>query len=253
MQQKNKLPKKIGVVGWSTGESSFGVTKPYLQYLSTFGQVEILTPSKYIREDIDLVVLPGGQDVSSSIYGEVPGFMNSNPDLYKEYFFLNNLESYIEAGKSIFGICLGMQQLAVYFGSNLTQHLQSLGIHGYYSDPREELVHSVHVHIPATDNSEDVKFTQKVNSLHHQGVLLKDLSKPLIPIAIQKAKNVETGMSVVEALMHKDLPIAGVQWHPEHIYDKLTNLLITKLLENEYINSENRQGQSVANTGCIVG
>jgi putative glutamine amidotransferase len=245
----NKSYKKIGIVGWSTGESSFGVTKPYLQYLSSFGQVEILTPSKYIREDLDLIVLPGGQDVSSSVYGEVPGFMNSNPDLYKEYFFLNNLEQYIEAGKSIFGICLGMQQLAVYFGSGLTQHLPALGIHGYYSDPREELVHSVHVHLP----EDDVKFTQKVNSMHHQGVLLQDLSKSLTPLAIQKAKNVETGMSVVEALMHKDFPIAGVQWHPEHIYDKLTNLLITKLLKNEYNNSENRQKQGIANTECIVG
>ena len=56
----NKSYKKIGIVGWSTGESSFGVTKPYLQYLSSFGQVEILTPSKYIREDLDLIVLPGG-------------------------------------------------------------------------------------------------------------------------------------------------------------------------------------------------
>lgn len=242
---------KIGIVGWSTGESSFGVTKPYLQYLSSFGQVEILTPSKYIREDIDLVVLPGGQDVSSSIYGEIPGFMNTNPDLYKEYFFLHNLEDYIEAGKSIFGICLGMQQLAVYFGSTLTQHLNSLGIHNYYSDPREELVHSVYVELPG--NQADNKFTQKVNSMHHQGVLLKDLSRSLIPIGRQKSKSVEVSHSVVEAIMHKDLPIAGVQWHPEHIYDKLSNLLITKLLKNEYINSANKQEQNSTNQRSLVG
>lgn len=249
MQNKNKLPN-IGIVGWSTGESSFGVTKPYLQYFSSFGQVEILTPSKYIREDIDLVVLPGGQDVSSSIYGEVPGFMNSNPDLFKEYFFMNNLEQYIESGKSILGICLGMQQLAVYFGSSLTQHLPALGIHNYYSDPREELVHSVHVEAPML---EVANFTQKVNSMHHQGVLLKDLSKSLIPIGRQKSKNVDVSHSVVEAIYHRDLPIAGVQWHPEHIYDKLTNLLITKLLKNEQTYSTARQEQDSANQRRLVG
>lgn len=101
------MKKRIAVVGWSTGENSFGVTKPYLEYFSQFGEVEILTPKKGITEGLDLVVLPGGMDVSSSKYGQVPGFMNSNPDVFKEYFYEQNLSQYIDAGIPIFGICLG--------------------------------------------------------------------------------------------------------------------------------------------------
>jgi gamma-glutamyl-gamma-aminobutyrate hydrolase PuuD len=30
--------------------------------------------------------------------------------------------------------------------------------------------------------------------------------------------------------MHEELPIAGVQWHPEYIYDELSKKLINYLL-----------------------
>ena len=217
------MKKKIGIVGWSTGKSSFGATKEYLQYLSGFGQVEIIMPSKSVREDIDLVVLPGGWDINPYLFDEVPGFMNTNPSLYKEFFYMNNLKDYINAGKSIYGICLGFQQLCVYFGSKLTQHLPSTGIHNVYSKPYEDLVHSVDINIEKLS----LKKTQKVNSLHHQGVMLNDLSGELIPIATDSSE----GSTLVEGIMHKSLPIAAVQWHPEHIYDELSGILIKELLK----------------------
>jgi putative glutamine amidotransferase len=213
--------KKIGIVGWSTDEKSFGVTKVYLQYLSTFGQVEIITPSNSIRNDIDLLILPGGDDMSSSLYGEIPSFMNTDSDLFKEYFFVNNLKYYIEYKIPIFGICLGFQQLNVYFGGKLTQHLPDLSIN-YYSEPRNKLVHSIDIEIP----SMSIKYTDEVNSLHHQGVLLKNLGDKLNCIAkLNSGENI-----LVEAFMHEELPIAGVQWHPEYIYDELSKKLINYLL-----------------------
>ena len=51
--------KKIIIPGWSTGDSSWGVTKPYLDFFSNYGQVDIITPRKGIVE-ADLLVIPGG-------------------------------------------------------------------------------------------------------------------------------------------------------------------------------------------------
>lgn len=213
--------KKIGIVGWSIDKESFGVSKVYLQYLSTFGQVEIITPGNFLRKDLDLIILPGGDDISSHIYGETPSFMNTDADLFKEFFYLNNLKSYIEAGTPIFGICLGFQQLNIYFNGKITQHLPSNGI-ADYSIPREQLVQSVDIDIPQLS----IKSTININSLHHQGVLLSDLSNQLQCIA----KTNYSDNILVEAFIHQSLPIAAVQWHPEYIYDETSNRLIKYLL-----------------------
>lgn len=225
------MKKIIGLTGWSTGENSFGVTKPYLEYFSHFGQVEILTPQKGIREDIDLLILPGGKDTNTSNYGQVPGFMNSDPDLFKEYFFKQNLPQYIEAKTPIFGICLGMQQLNVHFGGSLTQHLM---YHGFYSSrSRDELVHEVY---PVT-NFKDGKWifskqkndVFKVNSMHHQGIYLDQLADDLSPLLFSEGTN-ERSQYLVEAFRHNTLPIAGYQGHPEESYCDFATKMINELL-----------------------
>src|SRR5690606_16158176 len=63
----------------------------------------------------------------------------------------------------------------------------------------------------------------KVNSLHHQTVCDHTISNEFIPIAKH-----EDG--AIEAMIHKTLPIAGVQYHPEEIFDNLSSYLITSLL-----------------------
>ena len=84
--------KKIGIVGWKTGENSFGVSVPYIHWLSNFGIVHILSPQKGIVEDLDLLVLPGGADIAPQSFGEVPRLHTSNTDVMKQYFFDNNLD-----------------------------------------------------------------------------------------------------------------------------------------------------------------
>lgn len=210
---------KILIPGWSLGDNSWGVTKTYLQYFSKFGQVEILTPRKGIV-DCDLLVLPGGLDVNPTLYDEVPGFMTSNTDVFKQYFMDNNLIEYIKNEIPIFGICLGMQQLAVKFGYKLDQHLDL-----YYSNPRTERKEEL-ILLPKLNDS-IAKSSLKVNSLHHQGVnLLCDKgNKDFTPIAMSKV------YGNVEAMAHTSLQIAGVQWHPEEIEDEFSGMLIYKLID----------------------
>lgn len=222
--------KIIGIVGWKTSADSFGASLPYLNYFSNFGQVKVLTPDTEIDPTLDLVVLPGGADVDSNDYGEVPGFLNSSVDPYKSYFYKNNLPKYINEGIPVFGICLGMQQLNVFFNGKLVQH------GGYKnSSHRGELVEELVLDNGLVEPYFNImrkygintKAAIKINSMHHQGVTSTTISPELKVLAVSKeAQN-------VEAVIHPTLPIAGVQWHPEEIDDNLAFALITSLLNHK--------------------
>ena len=220
--QSNK--KKIGIVGWNTGDNSFGVTKAYMAFLASFGIVCILSPEEDIRTDLDLLVLPGGKDVDPTRYGHAPNFYNSDSNQMLEYFDKFKLPGYIEAGVPIFGICRGFQSLNVIFGGNLTQHY----IHAYSKD-RNELVHEVvicddKVKVRVETNKGTKLLTKfKTNSLHHQCVFPEDLGAGLIP-------TLTTADGVIEGLRHSTLPIMGVQYHPEEIYDDYVIECINYLL-----------------------
>ena len=82
------MKKIIGIVGWNTGDNSFGVTKPYIDWLSNFGIVRILSPQNGIDDSIDLLVLPGGLDITPQSMNQVPGFFTSNTDVMKQYYYL---------------------------------------------------------------------------------------------------------------------------------------------------------------------
>ena len=203
--------KKIGIVGWNTGENSFGVTKAYLSWLHQFdADVEILTPKLGIVEDLDLLILPGGLDINPSTYGMIPDYNTSNTDVMKQFFFDVNLDQYINAGIPIFGICLGFQQLCVKFGGTLEQHYPF----NYSSKHRGEKVDKL-TFLPPYNAKK-----YEVNSLHHQGCF--DLQETMIIAKEEKDHNVEIAKFTER--------IYGVQYHPEEIDDSFANSIIVKLL-----------------------
>lgn len=208
--------KRIGIVGWNTGENSFGVTKPYIEWLSNFGIVEILSPQKGIVKGLDLLILPGGLDLSPQSMNVVPSFYTSNIDVMKQYFYDVNLPKYIAEKTPIFGICLGFQQLGAYFGGKLSQNYPF----EYSTNSRFELVDNLKF-----NTNEFLINTKnyKVNSLHHQGFF--NLPDNIEIIARSQDQNIEAAKFADN--------IYGVQWHPEEIDDLLSISIISKLLENE--------------------
>ena len=214
--------KKIGIVGWKTGDNSFGVTVPYIDWLSNFGIVHILSPQKGIVEDLDLLVLPGGADIAPQSFGEVPGFHTSNTDVMKQYFFDNNLDQYLTNNTPIFGICLGFQQLCVKFGGKLEQHYpfnySSKGRH----DKVDTLAFEQSMYDIVLKSSIPVKY--EVNSLHHQGCF--SLPNPFNVLAREKVDgNIEIARFAEN--------VYGVQYHPEEINDGISEVIIKQLLNLE--------------------
>lgn len=220
---------RIGIVGWNTSENTFGVTKAYAAFLAQFGDVLTLHPQQDMVEGLDLLVLPGGQDISSHLYGEVPNYYNSNADLMKEFFMRNNLPQYIEAGVPIFGICLGMQQLYVHFGGKMLQDIDDHPRSA--SSDRGELVHGLHF----MENYQDLRPNHKkgtvyVNSLHHQACDPDSLPDCLDIVAFSSPLKKEHDAQYVEVICHREYPIWGVQYHPEEINDILSAKIINTLL-----------------------
>lgn len=212
------INKRIGIVGWNTSDNSFGVTKPYIEWLSNFGTVEILSPQPGIVEGLDLLVLPGGLDLAPQEMGVLPSFYTSNTDVMKQYFYDVNLKQYLENITPIFGICLGFQQLGAYFGGRLTQNYPF-----EYSDKhRGELVDTLtfeSFEFPIQNKIKPKPF--KVNSLHHQGFF--SLPTGIEIIAKSQDENIEAAKF--------GNYIYGVQWHPEEINDQLSVAIINKLLK----------------------
>lgn len=221
-------PLIIGIPGWKVGDNSFGCGTNHLDYISTFGIPRILFPQDD-DIDLDMLYLPGGPDVSPSSYGAYPGFYTGNPDLFRQHFFDVVLPKYITKGTPIFGVCLGMQMLNIKFGGTLTQNLH----HHAQSDKRWEAGHKLYF------VGESRKTSVEVNSHHHQAVLFTNLSEKLEPLAYADNEE-DRNNGIVEAFIHKELPIAGVQWHPEEWRDHFAKELIETILKRKQDESSNK-------------
>lgn len=255
------MKKRIGIVGWNTGENSFGITKPYAEYFSKFGQVVILTPNENADLSLDLLVLPGGLDLAPQSSKMLPSFYTSNTDVMKQYFYDVTLKDYIKNNIPIFGICLGFQQLCSYFGANLIQNKKYIRS----GDDRSRLVDVLNISPKYLDyvnnaflededqdvrkkdiyeilkyygvdkkkiNSEALQNLFPANSIHHQGVNVKidNDNIPYVP---------NTNITVVAYhSFYKNLEvayfsenIAGAQYHPEETNCPVANRIILDLLK----------------------
>ena len=210
--------KKIGIVGHFVGANTFGITKPYMQFFQNFGKVILLSPwDTEIIPDLDLLVLPGGPDVDPFRYLEAGDYLSlytGQPCMVREKFDRELLPLYIENQTPIFGICRGLQTLAVHFGAKLTQ--QIAWDHEDTPDhDRRKLVHKVKVHeaaqlIPDLDTKDF-----EVNSLHHQAVENCPVNASILFTHRQKGQKFNE-QGIIEGLTwFPNYPAHAVQWHPK--------------------------------------
>lgn len=250
----------FGIYG-APSETFFGITLPYISFINQLDKfensyLEIVNPfgniDKYL-EEIDVLIIPGGNDVNPQRYlkaDERVDFNVGKPNVFYEDLDLRFLTKWVNLGKPTLGICRGMQTLNVIFGGTLYQHI----VGHRQSDDRNVTKYETKVVKP----NGEIDYI-KVNSFHHQAV--KDLGKDLEIIAwgrtyigcpslkdenkletswrvkIEKNKyNFENYPVIIEGFKHKTLPIIGVQWHPEEFNCEFTMSYINKFI-NEYVNS----------------
>jgi len=101
----------------------------------------------------------------------------------------------------ILGICHGMQMLNHYFGGKITKN-----IHDNVTVLRSPKTgHFINIEKPIFG----LYGVHKVNQYHLDGVKRSQIAKSFDIFAVDK------DLDIIEGVVHKRLPIIGLQWHPE--------------------------------------
>lgn len=133
----------------------------------------------YIQQ-IDKLLLAGGQDVAPEFYGQEPHIKLEETNRDRDEFELALIEEALKQNKPIFAVCRGMQLVNVALGGTLYQDLsmypQWSVKHGQQPTQPIFATHRIDVE-PDSQLSNIYGTTGQVNSYHHQALhtLGKDL------------------------------------------------------------------------------
>lgn len=204
------------------------VNNDYLSSVEKAGGIPIILPvvdeEETIKRYIDMVdglILSGGHDVNSILYGQEPMGKLTKVWPKRDKFDGLLIKYALKANKPILGICRGMQIINVVFGGSLYQDMSYMETD--YLKHQQETNISVPTH---TINVEKGSVLHQmlgdnvlVNTLHHQAI--KDLGHGFT-ISARSADG------IIEAIENMgDNFIMGLQFHPEMLtseYDYALNI-----------------------------
>ena len=127
------------------------------------------------------LLLPGGGDIGESL------------DEWEQKL----IQSFVQSGRPVLGICRGMQAINVFFGGDLLDNTPG------HQQPQGDMVHET---LAVGQLAGLLGRRPAVTSNHHQSLRLIGDGLRVVQMAFD---------GVAEAVEHSRLPIWGVQWHPE--------------------------------------
>ena len=217
----------IGVpTGREKSQRFFGLplyimNQTYVRTLENLGALPVLIPLQMSEatlrgtfERLDGVMLPGGEDIDPSIYGEERHPQLDSTEKERDRTELLLARWALEAGVPILGVCRGVQMMNVACGGTLYQDLTTqmpdLQKHDYFPPTYERFRITHQVAIEADSRlARALGQIHEVNSMHHQGIRALGAGLRAVGIA-------EDGLA--EALEMLEVAFAvGVQWRPEEL------------------------------------
>jgi putative glutamine amidotransferase len=195
------------VGGPSDAEPRDAISHDWIQCVSRLGAIPLLVPNGlpdpagYAKAfGARGLLLTGGEDL-----GPLPGEAGAAAPLTpRDRTERALLESAVRGRLPVFGVCRGMQLINVSFGGSLSRNLaaESAGNGSHVGAHHEVAI--VEPRAQALAGADRVV----TNSYHAQGVTLSRLAPSLRAFALAHGE-------VVEGLRHAELPVIGIQWHPE--------------------------------------
>jgi len=198
-----------------------GQNRSYIEAISRAGAAPVLIPHlgnqsllRTLYRQLDGLLLPGGEDIAPSHYGETATEKLGPVDADRDKTEFTLVRWAMDDNLPFLAICRGLQVLNVALGGSLYQDIQAQipGAEKHDSPPgqrRDYLAHPVSIS-PQSQLARILGATSLLtNSLHHQS--LKEIAPGLSVVG--RAPD-----QVVEAVEASEHPFAvGVQWHPEEL------------------------------------
>lgn len=146
-----------------------------------------------VFENAKLVIFTGGADINPAIYGQANKFSSFNPE--RDTAEVEVLRRCLATNKKVLGVCRGHQLINAYLGGMLVQDITA----------QLNVVHEADHGLEILDYAGLIPnvFSEKVNSIHHQGVVR--CGEGLMPTTYWKG--------VYESTENDH--ILTVQFHPE--------------------------------------
>ena len=210
-----------GVVRSWDGADRTGVNAAYVEAVLAAGGVPlILSPlmspslASAALENVDGLLLTGGEDLDPAWYGAEPSAYLSPPSRERDLFELALFAVARQLQMPILGICRGIQLINVGMGGTLYQDLpteRSGSVNHRPEGPRDSRSHRVTLEPDSRAAATLGATSITVNSSHHQAI--KDLAPGLIATGWTDDRLIEA----VET--SNDAPwLLAVQWHPEEMH-----------------------------------
>ncbi len=204
----------------SFASNSIQLNYDYVAAINENGGLAIVLPpttsdeiiENYVKM-LDAAVFSGGPDIPPEFYGQLPHPTTQPMESLRFDFEKRFIKAFIDSGKPVFGICLGMQFSNTVYGGSMLQDIPSAVGNDVRHRNGEMYTNFHQVGLARGSRLASIldRSTVSVISRHHQA--LARIAEPFVVVA-------RSSDGVVEAIEKRDGTFGlFVQWHPESLKD----------------------------------